>query len=137
MKHSLTSTMRAFLEAPRFAVLGTTNEDGTPHLTVLWYELQGDEIVFNVAESSYKARNLRRDPRAGTVIEDGYRYVGMYGSVTLVDDQAIALDDVRRLAIRYRGESEGIQLTTNVFSTQQRLTLRLQIERIDRFGFEG
>ena len=41
-KTSLSDKARAFLEEKRFAVLATINQDGTPQLTTMWYELQGD-----------------------------------------------------------------------------------------------
>jgi len=55
---ALSERARAFLLEPRFAVLGTLRPDGSPHLTVVWYELRGDEIVFDTTTTRVKARNL-------------------------------------------------------------------------------
>ena len=60
----LKDDVRAFLEEKRFGVLGTTNADGSPQQTVMWYELRGDTIVMNTKRGSRKDRNLGRDPRA-------------------------------------------------------------------------
>ena len=46
---NLTAAVRHFLETPRFAVIATINEDGSPHQTVVWYLLRGDDIVMNTA----------------------------------------------------------------------------------------
>jgi predicted pyridoxine 5'-phosphate oxidase superfamily flavin-nucleotide-binding protein len=35
----ISDQVRAFLEQPHFAVMGTINADGTPQLTVMWYAL--------------------------------------------------------------------------------------------------
>ena len=45
----LSPAQRAFLEEKRFAVVGTRNTDGSPHLAVMWYLLDGDDIVVNSA----------------------------------------------------------------------------------------
>ena len=58
MKRELTQVERDFLREPRFAVLGTTNDDGSAHLTVMWYVLEGDEIMFNTAAGRKKPENL-------------------------------------------------------------------------------
>ena len=55
-------TRRAFLNEKRFAVLATINKDGTPQQTVMWYELQGDEIMMNTAHGRLKDRNLAARP---------------------------------------------------------------------------
>ncbi len=130
------SVMRAFLEAPRFAVLGTLNPDGSPHLTVVWYEVQGDKILFNTARGRRKERNLQRDPRAALTIEDGNRYLTISGTAGFVDDQATTLEDVRRLAVRYQGEAEGMRLVAEEYSQEERVSIWLQVERVDGFGFD-
>ena len=75
----LNDTVRAFLGSPRFGVLGTVQADGTPHLTVMWYMLEDDEIMMNTTADRVKAVNLRRDPRVALCIEDAHRYVTIYG----------------------------------------------------------
>jgi PPOX class probable F420-dependent enzyme len=130
MATNVSEQARAFLEEPRFGVLGTAREDGTPQLTVMWYELQGDEVMMNTAEDRAKAANLRREPRVALCVEDGYSYVTLYGSVTLIDDQAIAQADIHRLAVRYWGQAQADARSAEVFSKQQRITLRMTIDRI-------
>src|SRR5262245_31754408 len=97
--NKLSDKARAFLEEKRFAVLATLNHDGTPQLTTMWYELQGDEIMMNTADGRVKAHNLRRDPRIAICLEDGYSYLTISGRVRLDDDQATAQADIYRLAL--------------------------------------
>src|SRR5437764_6528639 len=101
---NLTAEVRHFLEELHFAVIATVNEDGSPHQTVVWYLLRGDDIVMNTARGRVKERNLRRDSRLSVTVEDGYRFVTMRGTAHLVDDVATAQDDIRQLAVRYHGE---------------------------------
>lgn len=126
----LTAEVRAFLEERRFGVLATINPDGTPQLTTMWFELQGNEIMMNTAAGRVKSANLQRDPRVALCVEEGYRYVTLAGVVHLVDDQAIAQADICRLAERYEGPEEADRMTRSQFSKQQRITLRLAIERV-------
>ncbi len=45
------------------AHLGTINSDGSPHATVIWVGLDGDELVSTHMRDNVKLRNIRRDPR--------------------------------------------------------------------------
>ena len=78
----LSDRARAFLAEKRFAVLATINPDGTPQLTTMWYELQGDEILMNTKIGRAKEHNLRRDQRIAICIEDEYHYVTLSGTAS-------------------------------------------------------
>jgi len=130
-----TPKMRSFLEERRFAVLGTANKDGSPHLTVMWYLLEGDEIVFNTTPSRLKHRNLQRDPRVSVMVSDGYRYVRIDGSARAIDDRGTGQADIRRLAVRYEGEESAERQMRNAFSKQERVTYRVAIGHVYAGGF--
>ena len=133
----LSPAARAFLEEPRFCVFADIGRDGVPHQTVLWYELQGDEIMMNTARGRAKDRNLSRDARASFCVEDGRRYVTIVGTCTLNwEDQEVAQADIKRLAVRYDGPEVAEQMSTNQFTKQVRETIRMTIERVDEHGFE-
>lgn len=127
---TLDPTIRAFLEARRFAVLATINPDSTPHLTVMWYELRGDTIVMNTRLSRIKGRNLQRDSRISVCVEDGDRFVTISGTASLNADPAVAQADIRSLAIRYDGEEEGAREARETFSKQDRVSIYLPISRV-------
>lgn len=133
----LSENARTFLNEPRFAVMATINADGTPQQSVVWYELQGDEIMLNTKAGRLKDRNLRRDPRAALCIEDGNHYVALRGPVTLNDDQTVAQSDIERLAVRYDGAEKARAQVRSQFSREARVTIRLRPERIDEYGMEG
>jgi PPOX class probable F420-dependent enzyme len=133
----LRDDVRAFLEEPRFAVLGTVNADGSPQQTVMWYALRGDTIMMNTLRGRRKDRNLLRDPRASLCVEDGFRYVTVDGTITMVEDRETAQADIAALARRYDGSEEGERMARDVFGPQERITLLLAIERVDVHGFDG
>jgi PPOX class probable F420-dependent enzyme len=132
----LSDEFRAFLAAPRFAVLATINPDGSPQQTVIWYELQGDEIMMNTAAGRVKTRNLARDPRVSFCVEDGYRYLTITGRATLNDDQAVAQADTAALARRYMTPAE-YEPWIERFQQQHRVTVRLTIDTLVAYGFEA
>jgi len=92
-------------ERETVAVLGTVMPDGTPHLTPVWIDHDGDDILVNTAEGRQKERNVRENPRVGVCVldpEDPYRYVSVRGRVAAVTtDGADAHIDA--LAARYMG----------------------------------
>jgi PPOX class probable F420-dependent enzyme len=133
---TLSDAVRAFLKEKRFAVLATINADGAPQQTIMWYELQGDEIMMNTRDGRVKASNFRRDPRASICVEDGYRGVTIQGTVRLVEDPETAQADIRRLAVLNHGSEKGDAMAENSFAKQRRLTIRLPIEHVMPHGFD-
>jgi PPOX class probable F420-dependent enzyme len=127
---TLSAKARAFLKEKRFAVLATINQDGTPQLTTMWYELQGDEIMMNTKVGRAKEHNLRRDQRIAICVEDEYHYVTLSGTAQLIDDQATAQADIKRLAERYHNPEKAAQMVRDQFSKQQRMTVRMNVERV-------
>lgn len=126
----LNEAARNFLDEKRFTVLATIEEDGLPQQTVMWYELRGDTIVMNTKAGRAKDRFLRRDPRASICVEDGERYVTIAGRITMIEDESVAQEDIRRLAIRYDGAEEGNRQAREIFSKQQRITLHLSMDKL-------
>jgi PPOX class probable F420-dependent enzyme len=136
VKRELTQAERDFLHEARYAVLGTINENGSAHLTVMWYVLEGDDIMFNTAAGRKKPENLARDPRASLVVPDGYRFVRVDGIVRANDDQTVALADIRKLALRYYQSEERLQRSLDAtWSKQHRITYRMPALRVYSSGF--
>src|SRR5262245_31043817 len=89
--------VREFLAATRFVTIATVDAEGGPRQAVVWYRLDGDEIVLNSAVGRLWPRNLLRDQRIGLTVvdaDDGYRWIGLNGTVTATRDQAIAQADI-------------------------------------------
>ena len=135
-RSGLTAAQRSFLEDKRFAVVGSMNPDGSPHLAVMWYLLDGDDIVVNSAQGRVKDRNLAADPRMSVLVEDGYRWVRVDGRARIEHDQKVAHADIGRLAARYYEDERKVeQAMKNNFSKQHRITYRLPIQRVASEGF--
>lgn len=129
----LTEAIRNFLnEEPRFGIVATLNKDGTPQQTVVWYEIDGDDIIMNTAKGRLKEQNLRRDARLSLCVEDGYRYVTIKGRAVL--EEANSQKDIQRLAVRYVGAERAKEMMRTQFSKEQRVTVRLKIEKVSGIG---
>lgn len=125
----------AFLNEQRFATLATINASGTPQQTVMWYLIDGDTFLMNTARGRLKDRNLVTDNRASVCVEDGYRYVTITGRITMIDDQSVAQADIKALATRYQGADKAEEMMTATFGNQERVTLRMSIDRVSAHGF--
>jgi PPOX class probable F420-dependent enzyme len=100
---------RAFLsDPPRPAVLASVRADGRPHAAPVWYQLDGDTIVFNTGADTVKGKNLARDQRVTVCVQDDrppYSFVVVEGTAELIDD----LIEVRAWATRLGGRYMGAE----------------------------
>lgn len=130
---TLTDDQRRFLEAKHFAVLGTVNRSGSPHLTVMWYLLDGDEILFNTKVGRAKETNLDRDPRVSLLVYDegGYKYMRIDGRARRIDDARQGQADIRRLGLRYYdGDEARVERSVARWSKEERVTYRMPTTRV-------
>ncbi len=131
----LPEPVRAFLDANRFATLSTVDPDGSPRQAVIWYRLDGDDIVVNSKVGRRWPSNLERDPRVSLAVgdqADGYRWVGLTGSATVIHEQAIAQADIAEMARRYHADdpAKAERLIQNQFERQGRVSFRISIDAV-------
>jgi len=131
----LSPRIRGFLAATRFVTVATVDPDGGPRQAIVWYRLDGDEIVINSSVGRRWPANLVRDPRISLAITDatdGYRWVGLTGTTTAITDQVTAQADIAELARRYHADDpdEAERLITDRFERQQRISFRVRIDAV-------
>lgn len=91
----------------RTASLATVRADGRPHVAPIWFDLDGETLVFMTGEDTVKGKNIRRDPRVSLCVDDEqppFSFVLFEGSVELADDDPDKLYWATRIAERYMGE---------------------------------
>jgi PPOX class probable F420-dependent enzyme len=98
---------RSFLlDRARTASLATVRADGRPHVAPIWFDLDGDTIVFTTGESTVKGRNMRRDPRVSLCIDEEkppFHFVLIEGTAELTTEDPDLLYWATRLGNRYMG----------------------------------
>ena len=95
-------------EVRAFAFLATTMPDGSPQVTPLWFDVEGDRLRINTARGRIKERNMRARSQVALAILDPanpYRYVQVRGVVVEMREQG-AEEHIRALSRKYRGTPE-------------------------------
>lgn len=111
MPEMTTDEYRSFLlDRARTAKLATVREDGRPHVAPVWFDLDGDTVVFMTGETSVKGRNIRRDPRISLCVDDEeppFAFVLIEGTATAMADDPDLPYWARRIGARYMGADRG------------------------------
>src|SRR5947209_18819370 len=131
---ALTQKARAFLEQPFVGEVTTLRDDGSPPTTVVWVDVDTDEVIFNTAVGRAKERHLRKDPRASLIVvdpQDPYKWVAVSGRAELTTEGADA--EIDKLAKKYLGKDEYPWRNPE----EQRVKVRIRPEHVDSSGFDG
>lgn len=102
--NQLPDAVRPWFDAPEFATIATIMPSGQPHLSVVWVERDGDEIVVSTVKGRRKHLNIERDPRVTLLVyprENPFSYVEVRGTATVTEEGGRELID--RLARKYTG----------------------------------
>jgi PPOX class probable F420-dependent enzyme len=125
---------RKFLdENPYVGVATTLREDGSPHSTIVWVDVEGDKVSFNTALGRAKPRHLEHDPRASVLMVDpknSYKWVAVSGQAELTEEGADAQID--KLAKKYLGKDEYPWRNP----AETRVKVLIEPEKVDASGFD-
>jgi PPOX class probable F420-dependent enzyme len=103
--------MIAFVsQGTRTGKLAVVRRDGRPHVTPIWFVVDGDAVVFTTAAGSVKGRALRRDPRVSIAIDDEtppFAFVEISGTATISEDSEELIRWATDIAARYMGEEKA------------------------------
>lgn len=90
-------------DAVALAYLATLMSDGTPQLTPLWFNSDGEYVFINSARGRVKDKNMRARSQVAVVIQDrkvDNRYIQIRGRVVEITEQG-ALDHIDKLSMKY------------------------------------
>ena len=122
-KDLLTDEKKAYL------YLATTMKDGTPQVTPVWFNTDGEHILINSAEGRIKDKNMRARPNVALCIADPanpYRYLQIHGKVVEYTTEG-ADEHIDKLSFKYRGTEKY----ENRKPGEQRITYKIQPTKID------
>lgn len=78
---------KGVLRKQAFAHLCTLGADGSPHGSVVWVDVDGEDILINSAEGRAKVEHVRNDPRVSVSVADPDNpYDSVSVSGTVVED---------------------------------------------------
>lgn len=92
-------------ETRAFAYLATTMKDGSPQVTPVWFNTDGEYILVNSAKGRVKDTNMRKRPQVALAIadpKDPYRYLSVRGEVVDITEES-AIAHIDTMAKKYRG----------------------------------
>lgn len=123
----LTEDAKALLRRPIHAWATTVRPDGSLHGTVVWVDVDGEDVIFNTAIGRAKERHLRADPRVQISVldpEQPYHYLNVSGTARLETEGADEVID--RLARKYLGADKYPFRQPG----EQRITVRITPEKV-------
>ena len=102
---TLPDGLLALLRAPSTCYLATLMKDGSPQLTQVWVDTDGEHVIINTVVGYVKARNIERDPRVAVAIQDPddpFRYIQVRGEVISATTDGGA-ESIEALSQKYTG----------------------------------
>lgn len=126
--------IEAFFREQRNAIVATLRRDGSPQLTPVWFEWDGQVFRFSITKDRAKYPNLRRDGRLALCIDEDQasprRYVTAYGRAELEDRPEAVLEPMRRIRRKYRGEEAAAATTLEELRRDRRVLVTLRPEKM-------
>jgi PPOX class probable F420-dependent enzyme len=131
MAIKLPQSVKKILEDKAYGHVITTNANGRPQATMVWMDVDGDEVLFNTAEGRLKPKNLRRDPHVIVSVQDRndpQSHMVIHGQATLTE--AGADPHIDKLAKRFLGADKYPFRRPG----EKRLLVRIKVDRIGGYG---
>jgi PPOX class probable F420-dependent enzyme len=126
----LTDSQAALLAGANYGVVTTLREDGSPHSTVVWVDVDDDGTPsFNTARGRVKPSNIERDPRVSLlVVKDGdfYTWLSIDGRVELTTDGAE--EQIDKLSRKYDNAAWTYR------DGEERVKVRILPDRVTTYG---
>ena len=131
MALKLPASVKKLLEDKAYGHVITYNPDGSTQVTMVWMDVDGDQVVYNTAEGRLKVRNLRADPRVTVSMQsrdDPQAYLSIKGRATLTHEGADA--NIDKLAKRFL----GVDTYPYRAPGEQRVLVRIDVDKIGGFA---
>jgi PPOX class probable F420-dependent enzyme len=118
---------RDILEKRSLAYVATVDADGTPQVTPVWIEYDGQYLIFNTARGRKKPRNMEARPQVGVTVQDPdnpYRYVGFQGRVISMSSEG-AVAHMHHMSQKYTGQDYGA-----LNASEERMIVKIEPTRV-------
>ena len=131
MPVTLPQSVKKLLLDKAYGHVVTSNAEGKPQVTMVWMDVDGDEVVFNTAEGRRKTQNLRKDPRIIVSVQDRtdpQAYAVFHGKARITETGAD--ENIDKLAKRFMGVDKYPFRQPG----EKRVLVRISVDRIGGFG---
>ena len=131
MAIALPESVKKVLEDKAYGHVITFGANGRPQVTMVWLDVEGNEVLFNTAEGRVKPKNLRRDPRVIISVQnrsDPQSYMVLHGTATITEAGADVQID--KLAKRFLGVDKYPFRQPG----EKRLIVRVKVDKIGGFA---
>ena len=98
MAIQITPEQSTFLHDHYQAVLATSRKNGSPQVSTIYYEFDGETIVISAKEYTAKWKNIIRNPDCALVINDGHAQLLVYGIAESISEDPERLQEHRRIS---------------------------------------
>ena len=91
---------RDFVRKHRTCIFGYNRKHDGPAMTVVYYVMDGDDLLISTMADRAKAHAVRRDPKVSVCVLDEQwplTYVQVYGNAVIEDDFGQAVDVLRQV----------------------------------------
>lgn len=125
---SIPEQARSLFKNKNFAYLSTLMQDGSPQVSPVWADIQGDEILVNTAQGRVKQKNVSRDPRVAISVADSanpYTMVSIQGRVVQQTPEG-ADQHIDQMAKKYL----GLEKYPFAAPDEKRILLRIKPEKV-------
>ena len=96
------------MREPVIGFVATVMPDGSPQVTPVWVDTDGENVIFNTARGRVKDMNLKRDPRIAISLVDpnaaDERALAVRGVAEMTEEGA--KEHIDKLAKKYHGFDE-------------------------------
>ena len=107
--------------------------DGSPQVSPVWVDLEGDLVVINTATGRVKEQNMRREPRVAISIADKdnqYEKVDIRGRVAEFVEGDEAYAHIDKMAQKYMGQEKYPWLQPG----EERVIVKIEPEAVSEMG---
>ncbi len=129
MPAQLTDEQVKLLRETHLAQIVTLMTDGSPQISPVWVDTDGEHVIINSEDGRVKVRNMRRDPRVAVGVYDAAnpytRVLNIRGTVVEMSTEGAA-EHIDFLSDKY----DGVTPYPNRSEERPRLIIKIRPDRI-------
>lgn len=130
MPTTLPQSVKTLLQDKAYGHVITYSPSGKPQVTMVWMDVDGNDVLFNTSEGRRKTENLKRDPRVIVSVQDRNNpqaYALFYGKGSI--ESSGADEHIDRLAERFLGPGKKVRQPGD-----KRVIVRIKVDRLSGTG---